>query len=55
MAPDTAARATSPLPPETPAYLAGRARSATVIAAVGMATFFGVVAATRDIFLFDLD
>src|SRR5690349_13552672 len=54
MAPDTAARATSALPPETPAYLASRARSATLIAAAGLATFFAVVAATRHVFLFDL-
>src|SRR5213594_153197 len=54
MAPDTAARTTSPLQPETPAYLASRARSATLIAAAGLGTFFAVVAATRDVFLFDL-
>src|SRR2546427_2150993 len=54
MAPDTAARATSPLRPETPANLASRARSATLIGAAGLATFFAVVAVTRDIFLFDL-
>ena len=53
--PDTAARATSPLPPETPANLASRARSATLIAAAGLGTFFAVVAATRHVFLFDLD
>src|SRR6059058_6419037 len=55
MAPDTAARATSPLQPETPANLASRARSATRIGAAGLATFFAVVAATRHVFLFDLD
>src|SRR5438445_105987 len=54
MAPDTAARATSPLRPETPANLASRARSATLIGAAGLATFFAVVAVTRNIFLFDL-
>src|SRR5207245_11304397 len=52
--PDTAARTTSPLRPETPANLASRARSATLIGAAGLATFFAVVAVTRDIFLFDL-
>src|SRR5207247_2350952 len=51
--PDTAARATSPLPPETPANLASRARSATLTAA-GLATFFVFVWATSEIFLFDL-
>src|SRR6058998_3377575 len=54
MAPVTAARATSPLRPETPASLASRARSATLIGAAGLATFFAVVAVTRNIFLFDL-
>ena len=54
MAPDTAARATSPLQPENPAYLAGRARSATLIAAAGLGTFFALVAVTRNTFLFDL-
>jgi signal transduction histidine kinase len=54
MAPETAARTTSPLPPETPAHLASRARSATLIAAAGLSTFFAVVAATRHVFLFDL-
>src|SRR5881397_614229 len=54
MAPVTAARATSPLRPETPASLASRARSATLIGAAGLATFFAVVAATRNVFLFDL-
>src|SRR6266852_3025219 len=53
--PDTAARTTSPLQPETPASLASRARSATLIAAAGLGTFFAVVAATRHVFLFDLD
>src|SRR5437867_1051946 len=52
--PDTAARATSPLPPETPANLASRARSATLIAAAGLATFFVFVWATSENFLFDL-
>src|SRR5216117_1718919 len=52
--PDTAARTTSPLRPETPANLASRARSATLIGAAGLATFFAVVAVTRNIFLFDL-
>src|SRR5436305_1693952 len=52
--PDTAARTTSPLRPETPANLASRARSATLIGAAGLATFFAVVAITRNIFLFDL-
>jgi len=52
--PDTAARATSPLPPETPANLASRARSATLIAAAGLATFLVFVWATGEIFLFDL-
>src|SRR5437667_6941 len=52
--PDTAARTTSPLRPETPASLASRARSATLIAAAGLGTFFAVVAATRHVFLFDL-
>src|SRR5438046_561808 len=51
MAPDTAARATSPLQPENPAYLAGRARSATLIAAAGLGTFFALVAVTRNTFL----
>src|SRR2546430_9812609 len=54
MAPDTAARTTSPLQPETPAYLASRARSATLIGAAGLGTFFALVAVTRNTFLFDL-
>ncbi len=39
---------------ETPAYHARRARSATLIAAAGLATFFAVVYVTRQIFLFDI-
>src|SRR5947208_13828120 len=54
MAPDTAARATSPLQPENPAYLAGRARSATLIGASGLGTFFALVAVTRNAFLVDV-
>src|SRR5437879_7993924 len=54
MAPVTASRATSPLRPETPANPASRARSATLIGAAGLATFFAVVAVTPDICLFDL-
>jgi signal transduction histidine kinase len=44
----------SSLPPETPAYHARRARSATLIAAGGLSTFLAFVVATRGIFLFDL-
>src|SRR5262249_11662292 len=40
--------------PETAEHRITRARTATLIAAAGIATFFLYVAATRDIFLFDL-
>src|SRR3989441_7262787 len=54
MAPDTAARATSPLRPETPANLASRARSATLIGAAGLAPSSAVGPPPRHVFLFDL-
>ncbi len=44
----------APLFPDTAAYQVTRARTAALIAAAGIATYFAFVAATRNVFLFDL-
>jgi signal transduction histidine kinase len=43
-----------PLPPGTVAYQTVRARTAALIAAAGLATYLAFVAATRNVFLFNL-
>lgn len=45
---------TAPFSPDTAAYRTSRARTASLIVAAGMATYFAFVAATRDVFLFKL-
>jgi signal transduction histidine kinase len=45
---------TAPFCPDTAAYRTSRARTAALIVAAGMSTYFAFVAATRDVFLFKL-